>query len=373
MKKIAALLLALVFCFSCAAALADSVTLSGSVVAVNSITVSAPIGGTVDEVPALAGMHVDAGDTLATLAPTVVYAQEDGVARVFGQPGDDTEVVAARYGAVVYVEPGCTHTISASTRQAYDAESNRIIHPGEKVYLRSYSDSRLVGEGTVTVVSGTSFTVEITSGSFSTGESVNVFRENTYLAVTRIGRGSVAHNDPKAYTGTGSIVRFLVQDGNEVHRGDALFETLPGQFDRLEMTGTEITASVSGIVNTVSATAGSAIEKGAAVAQLYPDDALRIEISVSETNLRYLPVGSRVTVEFPYLQENIVAVEGTVERVSFLADGTNPDAGDESVSSDESYYLAYISFAPTDGVRCGMTAVVTSSADAPATVQAAAE
>ena len=364
MKKTAALLLCLILCFSCSFALADAATVTGNVVADTSISIAAPIGGTVDQVAVSAGMHVDAGAMIASLSPTVFCAQEDGVVRIFGQPGDDTEAVTARYGAVAYVEPACSHTVSASTRQAYDAESNRIIHPGEKVYLRSYSDTRNVGEGQVTVVSGTSYTVEITAGSFSTGESVNVFRENTYLAATRIGRGSVAHADPKAYAGSGSIVRFLVNDGDEVKKGDPLFETLSGQFDRFEMTGSDIVSSVSGIVKTVSVTPGVAVEKGAAAAEIYPDDALRVEVSVSETNLRYLPVGSKVTVEFPYLQESIVTVEGTVERVSFLNDGVNPDAGDESESSGEAYYLAYIAFAPVDGVRIGMSAVVTSAPDA---------
>jgi len=194
--------------------------------------------------------------------------------------------------------------------------------------------------------------------------NVTISGKNTYLAATRIGRGSVAHADPKAYAGSGSIVRFLVNDGDEVKKGDPLFETLSGQFDRFEMTGSDIASSVSGIVKTVSVTPGVAVEKGAAAAEIYPDDALRVEVSVSETNLRYLPVGSKVTVEFPYLQESIVTVEGTVERVSFLNDGVNPDAGDESESSGEAYYLAYIAFAPVDGVRIGMSAVVTSAPDA---------
>lgn len=364
MKKSAAMLLCLILCLSALSALADAATVTGKVVADTSVSIAAPIGGTVDQVAVSAGMHVNSGDVIASLSPTVVCAQEDGVVRLFGQPGDDTEAVTARYGAVAYVEPACSHTISASTKYAYDAESNRLIHPGEKVYLRSYSDTKIVGEGLVTMVSGTSFTVEITSGVFSTGESVNVFRENTYLSVTRIGRGSVSHTDPKAYAGSGSIVRFLVQDGGAVKKGDPLFETLSGQFDRFEMTGSDIASSVSGIVKAVSVTPGSTVEKGASAAEIYPDDALRVEVSVSETNLRYLPVGSKVTVEFPYLDESIVTVQGTVERVSFLADGANPDATDESAASDESYYLAYIAIEPTQGVRIGMSAVVTSAPDA---------
>ncbi len=364
MKKILAVLTALLLVLAALPALADSVTVNGTVVSTESTVITAPIGGTVETLLTRVGARVAEGDALAALKTTVVYAQENGVVRLFGRAGDNTETVAARFGAVAYVEPAYSHTISASTRQAYDAEANRIIHPGEKVYLRAYSDIKKVGRGTVTLVSGTSFTVEITEGSFSTGDLVNVFRKSSYESASRLGRGSVAHTDPKAYTGEGSIVRFLVTSGQDVQRGDALFETLSGEFDQLKMSGTDIVSSAAGIVASLSVTPGTAIEKGAAAAEIYPDSAMRVEASVSETNLRSLTPGTKVSVEFPYLQENTVTVEGTVERISFLADGTNPDANEEETSSDEAYYLAYIAFEPVENIRYGMSAVITTETEA---------
>ncbi len=372
MKKLLAVLTALLLLAACLPGLAESVTVNGTVVATESTVVTAPIGGTVKSLLTRVGARVDAGDALADLKTTVVYAEENGVVRTFGRAGDNTETVAARFGAVAYVEPSYSHTIAATTRQAFDAEENRIIHPGEKVYLRSYSDAKNVGRGTVTQVSGTSFTVEITEGAFSTGELVNVFRKSNYETTSRLGRGSVAHTDPKAYTGEGSIVSFLVTNGQDVKRGDPLFETLSGQFDALNMTGSAITSSVAGIVASISVTPGAAVEKGAAAVEIYPDSAMRIEASVSETNLRSLAPGSKVSVEFPYLQENTVVVEGTVERISFLADGTNPDASEEESSSDEAYYLAYIAFEPVENVRYGMTAVITSEPETAAAEEAEA-
>lgn len=363
MKKFLAVLTVLCMLSALPAALADSVTLNGKVVSTESAIVTAPIGGTVSKILVSAGTHVNAGDPLVTLDTTVVYAQEDGVVRTFGEPGDQTESVVARYGAVAYVEPSASYTISASTRLAYDAEANRIIHPGESVYLKSYTNTKNTGTGIVTQVSGSSFTVEITGGTFDSGESVNVFRQISYTASSRIGRGSVAHADPKAYTGEGSIVSFFVENGSTVKKGDALFETLTGEFDYLNMTGSQITSTASGIVSAISVTTGSPIEKGAAAVEIYPDSAMRIEASVSETNLRSVAPGSAVTVEFPYLQENTVVVKGTVERVSFLADGTNPDADDETVSTGEAFYLVYIAFEPVENIRYGMSAVITAGQD----------
>ncbi|MBR1585875.1 MAG: HlyD family efflux transporter periplasmic adaptor subunit [Clostridia bacterium] len=363
MKKLMSCLIltALTLTLLLPAALADSVTVSGKVVSTESEIVTAPIGGTVSKIIQTAGTHVSAGDPLVTLDTTVVYAQESGVVRIFGAPGDQTESVAERYGAVAYVEPDYSYTISVSTKYAYDDENNRVIHPGESVYLKGYTDVKHTGRGIVTQVSGSTFTVEITSGSFSSGESVNVFRDSAYTAASRLGRGSVAHTDPKAYTGEGSIVRFAVENGASVKKGDALFETLTGEFDFLNMTGNQITATASGIIASVSVAPGTAIEKGASTVEIYPDSAMRIEASVSEASLRYLSVGSKVTVEFPYLRDDTVTVSGTVERISFLADGTNPDATEEDAgSTDEAYYLVYVAFNPVDEIRYGMSAVITS-------------
>ncbi len=358
MKKCIAVLTALCLLLACASALADSVSVNGKVVSTEKEIVTAPIGGTVSKILSTAGTHVSAGDPLVTLDTTVVYAQESGVVRLFGAPGDQTESVAARYGAVAYVEPDYTYTISASVKYAYDAEENRLIHPGEAVYLKGYSDSKHTGRGTVTQVSGNNFTVEVSTGNFSSGESVLVYRKSNYAVSSRIGRGSIARTDPKAYTGEGSIVRFAVKNGASVQKGDALFETLPGTFDHLNMTGNQITSTVTGIISAVSVTPGSVIEKGAGTVEIYPDSAMRIEASVSEVNLRYFTLGSQVTVEFPYLQDETVTVSGVVERISFLADEATETTEEES--TDEAYYLVYISFASVPNIRYGMSAVVSS-------------
>ena len=360
MKKFAAVLTVLCLLMSCSAAMAASVTVNGKVVATQTETITAPIAGTVKKVQVTAGTHVASGASLMTFATTVVYAQEAGTVRIFGSAGEQTSSVANKYGAVAYVEPDSAYTISASTKYAYDNEANRVVHPGETVYLKSYTDAKSTGTGKVTQVSGTSFKVEITKGSFSTGESVMIFRRNSYAATTRIGRGPVSHADPVAYTGEGSIVKFSVKNGAAVKKGDALFETLNGEFEGLSVNSSKVTSTVDGIVASVSVTAGATIEKGAVVAEIYPDSAMRIEASVSEADLRYLPVGSSVTVEFPYLQEETVSVTGKVQKISYLADETTTTTSEDGETTDEAYYKVYISFSNVENVRYGMRAIITS-------------
>lgn len=347
---------ALLLAFCVLPCLAESITLNGNVVSVASEKVTVRIGGTLKSISAAAGQHVSAGEELAALETVKVYAQESGIVRYFGAPGENTETVAAKYGAVAYIEPDGQYSISASTKNAYDSEETKTIHPGEKVYLRCYTDGKHTGTGVVTLVSGNSFTVEVDSGSYESGESVSVYRDQGYTTSLRIGRGNITRKDPIAYAGEGSIVKFCAKDGDHVNKGDALFETLTGTFDGLKMTGSAILSPTDGIVSSISALQGDVVEKGAAIAEIYPDSGMRISASVSESDLCNVQVGSQVKVEFMYANEIILITEGTVESISFLAQ--EKSAEDES---DEASYEVLVSFVPDALVRYGMNALITTA------------
>lgn len=208
------------------AALAETISFTGTVAAKSTSEIYAPIGGTVESVSAVAGQQVRAGDVLATLATTKVYAEEGGVITgLFAQIGDSADTVAERYGAVMYIEGESVYTISASTDNAYNTTANKFVHVGEEVLLSCYSDGSHSGTGVITAIEGTDYTVEVISGEFLIGETVNVYRGDTATSTARIGRGALNRKNPTAVTASGSIVSLAVQDGDTVQRGDLLFET----------------------------------------------------------------------------------------------------------------------------------------------------
>ena len=64
----------------------------------------APYGGIVEEMAVSVGERIEQGDLIAKLATTKEFAPVEGrVAGVFGQPGDNTESVTERYGAVLLI------------------------------------------------------------------------------------------------------------------------------------------------------------------------------------------------------------------------------------------------------------------------------
>lgn len=378
-KKLAAVLTASMMLVP--AALADTISFEGTVIAQESQQVYAAIGGTVESVEVEVGESVQAGDVLATLKTTKVYATESGtVTGVFGQPGDSADTISSRYGAVMYIEGESVYTISASTENAYDATENKFVHVGEEVNLSCYSDSKHTGTGVITSISGTDYTVEVTDGEFLVGETVNVYRGEVKSA-NRIGRGELTRKNPTSVSGTGSIVSFAVSDGDTVERGDLLFETLDGEFDGLYMSGSQILAECDGTVAELSLSAGSKVEKGSVVATIYPKDAMRIEAQIEEGNLGSIAVGDQVSIELIWNQDEEVTYTGTVVMISGISNSSSASSSvsadvmsgtASSSSSDEVTYNVYIDFTADENTRYGMSAVV-STLDSEESTQEAAD
>ena len=355
-------------------ALAETISFTGTVAAKSTSEVYAPIGGTVESVQAVAGQQVRAGDVLATLATTKVYAPEDGVITgLFAQPGDSAEAVSQRYGAVLYIEGTSVYTISASTENAYNTTENKFVHVGETVFLSSYSDGSHSGAGVITAIEGTSYTVDVTSGEFLIGETVNVYRGESATSAARIGRGTLGRRNPTAVSASGSIVSIAVQDGDSVQKGDLLFETLEGSFDGYYMSGSEIRATSDGVVAQINLSQGGRLEKGSVAAVLYPEGAMQIQAQIAEANLGLIHVGDPVEIELNWNSDAEVRYTGVVSMISAIADSSATGGSGESMSSSgDVTYTVYIDFTPDADTRYGMTAVV-STLDAEIEEEEAAE
>ncbi len=347
MKKLLACML--ILCLGAGTAMADSISFSGTVEARDTKEIYAPVGGVIESVPVRTGQTITADTVIARIRTTKVYATEDGtVTAVYGQPGDDAETVAGTYGAVMYIEGEAIFTIEATTKKAYEAKENYLIHSGETVYLASRNHNQNKGPGLITSVDDEGFTVRVTEGMYYVGDSIDIYRSEAYSNASRIGRGSIARVAPTAVTGTGSIVSFAVKAGDHVSRGQLLFETVEGTYDGLEMSGTEILAGVDGTLAILNVEQGASVTKDSVVAVIYPRDAVWVVADVAETDLKDLQVGQKVKVELDWNQDQGISYEGTVEMISHL--GT---VGEESTT-----YPVYISFTPDDNTRFSMTALV---------------
>lgn len=337
----------------------------GSVVSGVSKSVTSAVGGVVESVNVRAGQLVNAGDVLATLKTEKVYASQAGtVAAVFGEAGDSISEIASRYGAVVYIEPESgAYTLSADTDKAYDSSDNLYIHVGETVYLKC-TDGDHTGTGFVSSVTGSDYTVEVTSGTFEVGENVNIFRGESYAAKTRIGRGSCERGADVTVGGTSSgmadsssIVAMHVAAGDVVQKGDLLYETLSGEYVAYYCTGADIVADATGILGELNLSVGGNVSANGAVATVYPTGDMQIETSINEADLGYINEGDSVVVRLNW-DEGETEYAGSVFSISHMAQSSGGTGEMTASTSTEAEYVAIIDFTPDENVRLGMTATV---------------
>ena len=347
MKKALLVLLLVLLCPALALA---ATTFEGTVVSGEVVSVTAPFGGTVSNFSLRAGGRIDFGDVVATIATNKVYASADGtIAGVFAQAGDSVENVQSRYGAVMYIVPEHKYSIAADIEKAYSSSETKYINIGETVYINCTSDGAHSAVGIVTAASDTSYTVETVSGELLMEETVNIYRSPDYASKTRVGRGTVGRTAEIAVSGSGSILKLHVKDGDKVKRGDLLFETVTGEFDGLYATSNEIVSDVGGIIASVDTAAGKTVSKGDTILTVYTMDSLQIEISVNEYDLVSIHEGDTVKLSFNYDENNTLQLQGKVSMISHLSN---------SESGSEANYPAYIDFTPNENIRIGMTVSV---------------
>ena len=355
MKRILSAILVLCLAAAWIPALAGTIELNGNVVSGVTQSVLSSYGGTVGQVLVREGQKVKAGDVLAVLETTKVYAKESGTVYLFGSVGDDAADTAEIYGSVVSLEPDTAYTVTGSTKYAYDSESNRTIHPGEAVTLATM-DGISSGRGIVTAVADSSFEVLVTvPGTLSAGDTAYIYRTGGDSTVGRIGRGTVTRRGPFTYTGEGIITGFAVSSGQKVVKGALLFETVSGTYRGETGDLTLIKAPADGVIASVYVAPGTTLNAGAEVAEIYPTDSLRIEAVASESDLAGIRAGDRVQVELIYADNGGKLLAGQVEYISSLG------IVSASEDSEEATYAVYVAFqgaAPAD-VFYGMSAIVT--------------
>lgn len=344
MKRILGMLLSLILL--AAPGLAESMTLEGTVVATKTVAVLSRGAGVLEEVSVQAGDRVEAGQELAALMCDVTYAEVSGTVKLYGEPGESAETLTERYGAVAYVMPDIAFTVSATTRNAYDAAENKIIRSGETVYLRGTTDTAKTGTGTVTVVSGSSYTVEVTESTLEDGDTVYIYRDASLSAASRIGKGSVSHTEPVAYAGSGAVSETYVADGAHVEEGQPLFGTVEtGAYAQ------RLASGVDGTVAEVQVSPGDAVEAGSLIAAVYPEDALRLRVLATETELQEIAVGQSVTLAFT----DGTAAQGVVERI---AGDRYTAAEGEDIDDSDVLFAVYVQADGEVTLACGMTAQV---------------
>ena len=347
MKRAAAILAAL--WLLCAAAHAE-LMLDGTVTCMPGVAQEASMGGTVSEVYVQAGDYVHAGDAVARLTPTRVYAPCDGtVEALFAAPGQSADTATSRYGGVMALLPESLYTVYASSEYAYESVRTSQVVPGQPVYMKCTRDGSHRGVGVVTETDGNLIWIDATGGTFHNGETVYVYMESDYQSRDRLAKGTVVASTVRNVSATGYIYKTYVAPGDFVEKGQLLMETLTA----LPQDGTTgdcvLTAEAEGYVASVSVQPGTTVQRGAAMLTYCPADGLRVTAQASEFDVNSIALGdpALITAE---LSEETVSFVGTVSAISYLP-GTGGDG--------ETTYDVTIALSREASLAPGMTVTVT--------------
>ena len=320
------------------------IALSGTVAAREAAAVTADIGGSVEEVFVRAGDRVEAGDVVATVALTGIYAPADGTVRgIMAEAGDSAGET------VLSIAPLSKYTVTADISDAYDSAANKHVTVGETVYMECSRDGSHVAVGRVVKAEGSAFTVEVTGGELYMEETVYIYRDEDHSSSARIGSGTVSRTAELAVSGTGRVAEVYVSEGEAVERGQLLFTCVEADTVEDALSGGEIRSTASGVVASVAAQAGQQAAVGSTVLTVYPTEGFCVELSVEEADLAAVNVGDSVRLSFDFDAEGALTCEGTVTEISYLGEST--EAG--------TVYTAWVDFDPPEDVRLGMTVTAT--------------
>ena len=341
MKRMLSLILCLLF-FTGTAFAADGY--EGHVVSGETVSITAPYGGTVSSVNLRAGSPIRVGDAIATMKTTRILASEDGTVRgLFAQPGDRAD------GTVLYLMPVSKFIIEASISTAHESAESKYVTIGEKVYIKCAPDGSHRAEGVITSVSGSDYVVQATAGELYMEEKVYIYRTPDCVSEQRLGSGKVNRTEAVAVKGSGSLLKIHVEDGEEVERGQLLFECVEGDLDALIAQGDTVLSTADGVIAQVNVSAGQKIAKGDVLLTVYQTQDYQIAFSVTEEELPYVKIGSPARIYFNWNDEQSVPFHGTVTDLSYVG---------ETTEDGEVVYQGYIAFAADETVRLGMNVTV---------------
>ena len=290
----------------------------GTVQPADVVDVFAPLGGQLMPFDVKVGDVVDAGAQLFTVRPINVLSPAGGTVRlVRGKVGDQASNVIQQYSALCQIERTDVMRVRATTTAAYNKPKNRTIVLGET--LRVYdSDSGDSTPGTVVLVNGASYTVEISSVDFDLEDKVKLYRGegDTYNAKDKVGEGVIERAPLVPVLAEGVIAGIQVSEGQTVAQGDALFimddaassHSMPAQLFAA--------ASKGGVITAIFVQDGQQIRKDQLLLTLKPVDLMEFVVDVDEMDVPSVILGQTMQVKADALQDK--SFTAVVKKISPL-------------------------------------------------------
>ena len=139
-----------------------------------------------------------------------------------------------------------------------------------------------------------------------------------------------------------------MEDGEEVERGQTLFETVDGGIDAYAQADNTVYYEINGIIAELAVKTGQRVAKGDTLLTVFPEGSYQLEAVIPQDLLSKVQVGKEVSIFMVWDVDKSHAIPGTVTGISYVAN---------TGESEEKTYNCYIAF-QAEQVRIGMNAHV---------------
>lgn len=292
----------------------------GSVGTPERITLTAPVGGQVENFAWLSGDAVTAEETALVVTPTQVFAAADGVIRgLQAEQGDQAGQVISLYGALCYIERDQVWQVRVSNASAHNKAENRDVRIGDTLrVLQGSGDNEVRGSCAVTQLLPNGFVVEMPLDAFELEKNVKFYRvtDRDYDSRDQVGNGKILRPSPEPVMGDGCVAEVLVEEGQRVRRGQPLFTLDNAAARHSEPPESVILFPRAGVVAEVLVRPGQFVVQGQAVITLIPTDALEVTLDVDELDIAHIAAGQRVSLAVDAYPDR--TFDGTVREIKPL-------------------------------------------------------
>lgn len=353
-KLVASMLVVVFMLFATGGAMAEEqpkiISGKGTITALETITLLAPMGGQLGDFSWKTGDQAAAGEVAMEILPMQVYAANDGIITgLKAQVGDQADAVQAQYGALCYVERQGIWHVDVSTSSAYNKSENRDVRIGDvlRVYAGLDGDEK-EGEGTVISVNGENFVLEMNEGDFELEDDVKIYlgTGTTYKNSELVGKGEVERPKALAATGVGIVASVLVKEGDTVERGQPLFlmDGITARYDQ-QAGSPQAVFSQDSLIERILVSPGQTVVQGQALMTLFPANKLEATLEIDELDIAHVRAGQyvKLTIDgYPGAER-----EGRVQDICPIG----------NTQLETTKYNVRVSLEQTDGLLIGMHVV----------------
>ena len=314
--------------------------------AANTVQLTAPFAGVLLPYDWNGGERVSSGDVVLEMDTNKLYAPADGALQgVFAEEGDLCEDVIAQYGKIANIEKPETLLISATTSGALRQRRKQGTARGRSRLLRAEQRYRQHRRRPHYLCGWQRpFTVELTAGEFDKDDQVKIYRDEKMGSKTCIGSGTLVRGLDVAVQGSGRVLKSYCRQGQQVKKGQLLFELAPADCAPTVTDG-RLKADCDGVLE-LKATSGQQVYKGQVLALLHDLTAMEVTAQVDEVDLDRVHVGVSLKVicdRYPDTE-----LSGTVVSISGMG----------VQKQNASYYNVKLSLSTSLELLPGMNATV---------------